>query len=333
MHPLLATALRAAEAAAAVHRTHFRRLTVESAREKGRSDFVSAVDLEAQEAAMAVIRDAFPKHQILAEEEVPEQPARQPAGAESGSRRDWPENARCLWIIDPLDGTTNYLHGHPMFAASVAVGRANVTPHTDSEVPGPRPTERLSGWERGPNAGIRFRGVLEAAAVVAPRTQERWWASRGTGAWKNGRRISVSRVSTLNRALVGTGFPFKEPDLVGRHAAQLLRVLPASGGVRRTGAAALDLCYLAEGVLDAFWEEDYLSPWDIGAGLLILSEAGGVASRLDGAPLDLENGSVLAANSRKLHDRLGELVGSDRVDSRDAKTPPDPLRNPRSRDV
>lgn len=310
MNRLLATALRAAEAAARVHQAHFRRLSVESAREKGPSDFVTAVDLEAQDAAVSVIRDAFPQHQVLAEEEVRDRNGARPIGGGGGSRRDWPEEARPLWIIDPLDGTTNYLHGHPMFAASVAVGRARVT----SDIP-PAPSRTPPGtlFARGesPNAGIRFQGVLEAAAVVAPRTQERWWASRGGGAWKNGRRITVSGISTLDRALVGTGFPFKKPALVEQHAAQLTRVLPASGGVRRTGSAALDLCYLAEGVLDAFWEEDYLSPWDTGAGLLILSESGGVASRMNGAPLDLENGSVLAANSPTLHDRLGEILRSD----------------------
>jgi myo-inositol-1(or 4)-monophosphatase len=112
----------------------------------------------------------------------------------------------------------------------------------------------------------------------------------------------------MKTALIGTGFPFKEPDLVPRYLEQLSRILPASGGVRRAGSAALDLCYLAEGILDGFREEDYLSPWDVAAGLVILQEAGGVATRLDGSAIDLENGSVLGANSPELHQELGRLL-------------------------
>lgn len=275
-HPmdlLLKTALNAAEAAARVHLRYFREVGVEEAREKGQSDFVSKVDLEAQEVAIAVIQAAFPEHRILAEED------------DKGTDRAWPEDGGFLWILDPLDGTTNFLHGHPMFAASVGVGR---------------------------------EGVLEAGAVVAPVTKERWWGRRGGGAWKggawedgswgDGERISVSGIRTLRKALVGTGFPFKEPEIIPRFLEQLGRVLPAGGGVRRGGSAALDLCYLAEGILDAFWEEDYLSPWDTAAGLLILQEAGGVASRLDGSPIDLENGSILAANSREMLEGLSRVL-------------------------
>jgi myo-inositol-1(or 4)-monophosphatase len=263
MDPLLDTALNAADAATRIHLRDFRRVGVEDADEKGKSDFVSRVDLESQAAAIEVIRNAFPDHHILAEE-----------GKES-LNRSWPAPDEFLWIIDPLDGTTNFLHGHPMFGASVAVGRA---------------------------------GELEAGAVVAGVTGERWWGRRGGGAWKNGDRITVSDTPGLSKALVGTGFPFKEPEIIPRFLGQLGRVLPASGGVRRGGSAALDLCYLAEGILDGFWEEDYLSPWDVAAGLLILQEAGGVASRMDGSDIGLTNGSVLAANSQRLKDELDERL-------------------------
>lgn len=263
MDLLLQTALNAADAAAQVHIRYFREVGVEEASEKGQSDFVSHVDLESQEAAMAVIHSAFPEHQLLAEE------------GEGSENRAWPKDGGFLWIIDPLDGTTNFLHGHPMFASSVAVGRD---------------------------------GILEAGAVVAPVTNERWWGQRGGGAWKGGKRISVSGIRTVRKALVGTGFPFKEAEILPRFLEQLGRVLPASGGVRRGGAAALDLCYLAEGILDAFWEEDYLSPWDIAAGLLILQEAGGVASRLDGSPIDLANGSIMAANSAAMMEELARCL-------------------------
>lgn len=275
MDPLLSTALEAAEAAARVHLRHFGEVGLETATEKAHSDFVSRVDLEAQEATLDVIQRTFPGHKVLAEEESD--------GNRNGwTKRKWPEGEGLLWIVDPLDGTTNYLHRHPQFAASVGVGR----------------------W-----SSSEGRAVMEAGAVVAARTGERWWARRGKGAFKNGKRIQVSSLTSMRSALVGTGFPFKEPDLVPRYLRQFQRVLPASGGIRRAGSAALDLCYLAEGILDGFWEEDYLSPWDVAAGLVILSEAGGVAARMDGSDIDLENGSILAANSRELFHELGSLVG------------------------
>ncbi len=287
MDPLLSTALAAAEAAAQVHLRHFGRIGVAGAKEKAHSDFVSAVDLEAQEAALGVIRRRHPDHEILAEEEVPGDSAEDQA-------RVWPEGGGYLWVVDPLDGTTNFLHGHPQFAASVGVGR---------RIDGP-------GSEAGNQAAADAQagGVFEAGAVVAPRTGERWWARRGKGAFKNGLGISVSGTRSMKAALIGTGFPFKEPELVPRYLQQFQRVLPASGGIRRAGSAALDLCYLADGTLDGFWEEDYLSPWDVAAGLVILHEAGGLATRLDGAELDLKNGSVLGANSPELHRELGELI-------------------------
>ena len=319
MDKLLTTALQAAEAAALIQRRSFRRVDVEAASEKGKSDFVTRVDTEAQEAALAVIRSAFPEHHILAEEEETDRPGGRakeeeetegPGGrakeegdgsgekvdgagevvegeaARAGSaqgtgagglirERSWPRDGGFLWIVDPLDGTTNYLHGHPMFGASVGVGRD---------------------------------GVMEAGAVVAPALADRWWARRGEGAWKNGDPIRVSALGALRKALVGTGFPFKAPHLVSRYVEELGRVLQASGGVRRGGSAALDFCYLAEGILDAFWEEDYLSPWDAAAGMVILAEAGGVVTRLDGSPLDLEDGSYLAANSPELLEALRRVV-------------------------
>lgn len=313
MDLLLAAARAAARAAVQVHSRHFRRLDPAAAWEKGPSDFVSQVDLEAQEAALGVIRERFPGHAILAEEtgvqgvsgrppdpSPSSQTVATPGGSEGTgaaprgdlretgspppepSGRLWPPDGTPLWIVDPLDGTTNFLHGHPMFAVSVAVGR------------------------RDPAA--RAGGKILAGVVAAARTGEEWWAVRGGGAWKSGLPIRVSRVGRLKEALVGTGFPFKEPSLVPRYLGQLGRVLVASSGVRRCGSAALDLCYVAEGILDAFWEEAYLSPWDVAAGSLILEEAGGVALRLDGTPLDLRDGSVLAANSPALLEELGRVV-------------------------
>jgi myo-inositol-1(or 4)-monophosphatase len=281
MDPLLSTALEAAEAAARVHLVYFGEIGPHDAREKAPSDFVSRVDLEAQDAALSVILRRHPDHRVLAEEDTG-------AGVSGKSERTWPEDGTYLWIVDPLDGTTNYLHRHPQFAASVGVGR--------------RILDAGDGIVNGPKA------ILEAGAVVAARTGERWWARRGQGAFKNGLPIRVSPLRALTTALIGTGFPFKEPDLVPRYLEEFRRVLPASGGVRRGGSAALDLCYLAEGILDGFWEEDYLSPWDVAAGLVILREAGGLATRLDGSEIDLKDGSVLAANSPEVLHELGALV-------------------------
>lgn len=299
MDPILATALEAAEAAAAVHLKYLGEVGVSGAREKAHSDFVTRVDMEAQAAAVDVIARRFPHHRILAEEEVghPDEQGGKPSLLRR--ERTWPENGTFLWIIDPLDGTTNFLHRHPFFAASVGVGRL-----------GPVGVGQLGKESASP------RGVLEAGAVVAPRTGERWWARKGAGARKNGLPIRVSDLRSFKSALVGTGFPFKEPGLVPRYLAEFGRVLPESGGVRRTGSAALDLCYLAEGILDAFWEEDYLSPWDVAAGLVILAEAGGLASRMDGSEIDLADGSIMAANSPELLGELAARLLSPRTESR-----------------
>jgi len=263
---LLDTAILAAEAAASVHRAWAGRIRTADARRKGRADFVSRVDLEAQEAALEVIGERFPSHPILPEEQEGQTP-------EPG-----PDDGTPLWIVDPLDGTTNFLHGHPAHVASVGV------------------------WIGG-------EGV--AGAVVAPATAERWWASRGAGAWRNGERIRVSPPCSLEEALVGTGFPFKHPEELPDYLPQLGRVLGASSGVRRGGSAALDLCYLAQGSLDAFWEGT-LAPWDVAAGLVILREAGGLATRRDGSPIGARtSGSVVGANSAELLAALGAALDCD----------------------
>ena len=309
MDPLLSTALEAAEAAARVHLVYFGEVGPDDARRKAHSDFVSRVDLEAQEAALSVILQRHPAHRVLAEED--------PGGEDSGrGERTWPEDGSYLWIVDPLDGTTNFLHRHPQFAASVGVGR-RVREAGDGAGDGPKAVREVGdGIGDGPKAILEVgdgigdgpKAILEAGAVVAARTGERWWARRGQGAFKNGLPIRVSPLRALKAALIGTGFPFKEPGLVPRYLEEFQRVLPASGGVRRGGSAALDLCYLAEGILDGFWEEDYLSPWDVAAGLVILREAGGLATRLDGSEIDLKDGSVLAANSPAILKELGALV-------------------------
>ena len=259
----------AADAAADVHLRHVGLVDMSFATEKSGNDFVSEVDLASQRAALAIIRARHPQHGILAEEDD----ALEFGPVNSGGSEP-------VWIVDPLDGTTNFLHGHPMFAASVGL------------------------W-----AGDAF--VI--GAVHAAMTAESWWAADGMDAWYQGPlapdavRLKTSPTGSMADALVGTGFPFKARDQIPLHLSQVDRVLRESSGVRRTGSAALDLCYLAQGRLDCFWER-VLSVWDIAAGLRILTEAGGVASRVDGSPIDLESGDVLAANGPPLHGKLRDLV-------------------------
>ena len=257
----LETARLAADAAAAVHRADGSTVTVSDATEKGRADYVSATDLEAQEACLAVIRERHPRHAILTEEDAGD-------GMDAASL-DGP-----VWVVDPLDGTTNFLHGHPMHAASVA---------------------------------LTIDGTPVVGAVSCAPTAERWWAAHGHGAWKNGHAIAVSSLTAPDRSLVGTGFPFKNEDLLEAYAAQLVRVLKATGGVRRGGSAALDLCYLAEGTLDSFWEL-FLHPWDFAAGWVIVEEAGGVTGRVGGGALTLSSGSVVGANSPTMLGAISDLL-------------------------
>ena len=263
MNALLRTALAAADAAAAVHRRDQGRGVLEGATEKGRADYVSQTDVDAQHAALSLILAAFPDHQVLAEEDP-----------RSVAERIAAWDGSPLWVVDPLDGTSNFLHGHPQYAASVAVA---------------------------------VDGVPVAGAIAAAATGERWWAARGEGAHKNGRRIRVSQRTALQSALVGTGFPFKLLDRLPEYLGQLDRVLRSASGIRRAGAASLDLCYLAQGSLDAFWEL-ILHPWDFAAGWLLIEEAGGVLVKLDGAPLDLTDNAVLGANGPALRDALAEVL-------------------------
>jgi myo-inositol-1(or 4)-monophosphatase len=262
MNPLLRTALDAAEAAASVQRRDAFGIA-EGVREKSRADWVSQTDLDAQEAALSIIRERHPDHEILAEE-----------SDETVDVRLARWDGRPLWLLDPLDGTANFLHRHPFHCASVAVA---------------------------------VDGRPVAGAVVSGSSGERWWAEDGDGAYKSGRRIRVSNRSLLREALVGTGFPFKRLELMPAYLGQLDRVLRSTSGVRRAGSAALDLCFLAQGSLDAFWEE-FLNPWDFAAGLLLVREAGGVMTGARGQDLELRPGAVRGANGRELLDALRSVL-------------------------
>ena len=232
---------------------------------KSRADYVSRTDLAAQEAAISVIEEYHPNHLILAEESdesLQDQLAR------------W--DGRPLWIVDPLDGTANFLHNHPHYCSSIALA-------------------------------IDGRPVV--GAVTSAPSGERWWAAEGIGAFKNGKPISVSEEHQLIHSMVGTGFPFKLLDVLPEYLGEFDRVLRATSGIRRGGSAALDLCYLAQGSLDVFWEK-ILMPWDFAAGLILVREAGGVVARPDGSELGLGPGPVCCANSPKLLEELLKVLES-----------------------
>jgi myo-inositol-1(or 4)-monophosphatase len=266
---LVATAVMAAREAAAVHRQHLGQVRVDDWSEKGIADYVTHVDREAEARITARISAAFPEHRILAEEEESDRQRATGAAMRGPEADDW------TWIIDPLDGTTNYLHGYPMYAVSIAVARGR---------------------------------TLEAAVVVNSATGEEWTATRGGGTRLDGRAVSVSGIERLDRALIGTGFPFKAPAQIPRYTRQLAAALRASSGVRRAGSAALDLCHVATGWFDGFWELE-LAPWDVAAGTLIVREAGGVVTRLDGAADVVGHGSILAGN-RAVYAALAHLIGA-----------------------
>jgi myo-inositol-1(or 4)-monophosphatase len=247
MHPMLNTAVKAArKAGSIITRASFDvdKLTVRS---KQQNDFVSEVDHAAEEAIISVLRDAYPDHGVL--------------GEESGYKD---RDAEYLWVIDPLDGTTNFLHGVPQYCVSI---------------------------------GLLHKGQLSQAVVYDPNRNELFTATKGVGAYLNDRRIRVSKLDKLDGALVGTGFPFKVMENVDDYLRMLKNVMKATAGVRRPGAAALDLAWVAAGRMDAFWEIG-LSPWDMAAGALLVREAGGLMGDLDGEDKFMDSGRVLATNGK-----------------------------------
>ena len=244
MHPMLHTAVRSVREGGRVILMYFNQLDRLEYSSKGRNDFVSQADVEAERAVLEVLTRAYPDHGVVAEE--------------SGER----EGSEYTWVIDPLDGTTNFLHGFPMFAVSVAVKRG---------------------------------GVLEHGVVYDPLRDEMFTASRGEGAQLNGKRIRVSTTRQLAPALLGTGFPFRDLGIIEPWMRSFQSLLPKTAGIRRAGAAALDLAYVAAGRLDGFWEFG-LKPWDMAAGALLIREAGGLVSDPSGGQNFLESGSLITAN-------------------------------------
>jgi len=233
LHPMLNIAIKAARAAGAIINRGSQDLDLLTVTSKGPNDFVTEVDQAAESAIIETLLTAYPDHGILAEE----------SGREHGAK-----NSEFTWIIDPLDGTTNFLHGFPVYCVSIA---------------------------------LAHRGVVQQAVVYDPTRNDLFYASRGRGAYLNDRRLRVSKRTRLADSLIGTGFPFRRGDNFKRYMAMLEVVMPACAGLRRPGAAALDLCYVAAGWYDGFFETG-LSPWDMAAGSLIITEAGGLVGNFTG---------------------------------------------------
>lgn len=235
-------------------------------REKGPADLVTEADLASQEAIRRIVAETFPEHAFLGEESPAE--ARRALGDENNAAAEW------IWVVDPLDGTTNYVHGLAQYAVSIAV---------------------LHG------------GVPEVGCVFDPVSGECFRAVRGRGAWLNGEAIRHSGENDLAQSLVAVSFPARI-DASSRELQDFLAVLPHCQAFRRMGSAALNLCYVAAGSLDAYWATS-TKIWDIAAGALIVQEAGGAITSLSGGPLDVKSGKFVAAATGALVARLVELLG------------------------
>jgi len=249
MHPMLTTAVKAARRAGSIINQASQNLDLLNVSKKSHSDYVSEVDGAAENAIIKVLLAAYPDHAILAEE--------------SGHQGDQ-RNSEYQWIIDPLDGTTNFLHGFPKYSVSIAV---------------------------------KHKGVLSHAVVYDPTNNELFTASRGGGAFLNDRRIRVSKRTRLEDCLIGTGIPFRDLTHLDAYIAMFKDIIPRTAGIRRPGSAALDLAYVATGRYDGFWEIG-LAPWDMAAGCLLITEAGGLVGDLEGNETQLESGQILAGNPK-----------------------------------
>ena len=251
-HPLLNIAVRAARQAGNVIARNIDRFDAFTVSEKSTNDFVTDIDRVAERRIIDTIRRSYPDHAFLAEE----------SGAHGHNDFEW--------IIDPLDGTANFVHGFPHVAVSIAV---------------------------------RHRGRLQHAVVFDPLRQELFTASRGSGAQVNDRRLRVATKSNLKGALLGSGFLFRELDRLESYLTALKALISGQAQIRRSGSAALDLAYVAAGRLDGFWELG-LAPWDIAAGALLVQEAGGIVAEPSGGHDYMRSGDVAAANPKVLRAML-----------------------------
>ncbi len=257
MQPLLNIAISAARQAGDIIVRHMEQLDRIKVTAKSHNDFFCDVDIKAEQAIINTIHKAYPDHGIIAEE--------------SGIQND---DAESVWIIDPLDGTNNYLHGFPFYAVSIA---------------------------------LRVKNRIEHAVVYDPLRHECFSASRGRGARLNDRRLRVSKQTQLSAAMLGTGVSFRDAGLEQRYLPTLEALFGKCAGVRRTGSAALDLAYVASGRLDGCWEFG-LRPWDIAAGCLLIQEAGGLVSDIQGGEDYLLHGDIVAGTPKVFKALLQTLM-------------------------
>ncbi len=243
---MLNFAVKAARRAGAIINRASDNLDALTVRHKSLNDLVSEVDRAAEDAIIDSLKSVYPDHAILAEE----------SGASGESEYQW--------IIDPLDGTTNFLHGFPVYAVSIA---------------------------------LAHKGQIQHAVVYDPTRNDLYTASRGSGAFLNDKRLRVSRRDKLIDSLIGTGFPFRASADIDAYTAMFKTLTTKTAGIRRPGAAALDLASVAAGRLDGFWEIG-LSPWDMAAGILLITEAGGLVGDLEGESNYMESGRIVAGNPK-----------------------------------
>ncbi|MSQ80906.1 MAG: inositol monophosphatase [Candidatus Methylopumilus sp.] len=256
MHPMLNIAVKAARRAGAIINRASQDIGTLTVKSKNFNDFVSEVDVVAERAIIDTLKATYPTHGFLGEE----------SGASS-------HDSDYIWIIDPLDGTTNFLHSFPQYCVSIA---------------------------------LQHKGEITQAVIYEPNRNELYTATKGRGAFLNDKRIRVSKCDKLQESLIGTGFPFRDFKHLDTYMAMFKSMLQKTSGIRRPGSAALDLAYVANGALDAFWEIG-LSPWDIAAGGLLVQEAGGIISNLNGKQGWLTSGNVLAS-SPKIFDAMLETL-------------------------
>ena len=259
LHPMLNVAVKAARAAGAI--INRAALDEEAVRisQKQINDFVTEVDHASEKVIIETLLGAYPGHGILAEE----------SGSEHGAR-----DSECVWIIDPLDGTTNFIHGFPVYCVSIA---------------------------------LAVRGKVEQAVIFDPSRNDLFTATKGRGAYCNDRRLRVSKRTRLSECLLSTGFPFRPGDNFKSYLNMMGDVMQVTSGLRRPGAAALDLAYVAAGFTDGFFEKG-LKPWDVAAGSLLVTEAGGLVGNFTGEANFLEQAECMAA-SPKIYGQLVPLLG------------------------
>ena len=258
LHPMLNIAVKAARSAGAIINRASLDLDLLKVNTKAPNDFVTEVDQASEQAIIETLLEAYPGHGMLAEE----------SGRAHGAK-----HSEYVWIIDPLDGTTNFIHGLPIYSVSIA---------------------------------LAHRGQVQQAVVYDPARNDLFYASRGRGAFLNDRRLRVSKRTRLADSLIGTGFPFRKGDNFQRYVQMLEAVMPACAGLRRPGSAALDLCYVAAGWYDGFFETG-LSPWDMAAGSLIVTEAGGLVGNFTGEADFLYQREVVAG-CPKVYAQLVKLL-------------------------